>query len=571
LDLHERVMELAARRGFLWPAYEIYGGLSGFYDYGPLGASMKKNLEDVWREHFVVREGFMEIFSPTVGPEEVFLASGHVSNFVDPMVECGKCHQAFRADHLVKEATGMETDGLTYNELDEAIAEEGITCPECGGSFGEVWSYNLMFKTHIGPRKHQKVGYLRPETAQAMFILFNRLYGFYRKKLPFGVSQLGKAYRNEISPRQGVIRLREFSQAEVEIFVDPEEKEHPGFEDIRDFSLTMVPDGSKEGSFTAAQAVEKGIVCHQYLAYYLVLTQRFLEDVGIPPERIRFRQHKRTEMAHYAADCWDAEVYTDRFGWVEMVGIADRTDYDLKAHMEASGADLTAFVQYEEPRHVKRKTIEPKMARIGPTFKKDAGKVLEALKKASPEDVEAFEKEGSLEVDIGGTRVTITAELAAVKEVEETVMGEKVIPHVVEPSFGIDRIFYAVLESAYRERDGKTVLGLRPGVAPVKAAVFPLVKKNPLPEKAREIAGALREAGVMTVYDPQDSIGRRYARVDEVGVPYSITVDFEGAEEGTVTIRDRDTTEQKRIKVGEVVGTIQGLLSGEMEFGDLGD
>jgi glycyl-tRNA synthetase len=569
MDLQERVMELAARRGFLWPAYEIYGGLSGFYDYGPLGAPMKKNIEDVWREHFVVREGFMEIFSPTVGPEEVFMASGHVSNFVDPMTECKKCHQAFRADHLVKETAGLETDGMTYEQLDEIIGDKDIKCPQCGGGVGEVWSYNLMFKTHVGPRRHQKVGYLRPETAQAMFILFNRLYGFYRKKLPFGVSQLGKAYRNEISPRQGVIRLREFSQAEAEIFVDPEKKDHPGFEDIRDFTLTMVPDGSDEGSFTAAQAVEKGIVCHQYLTYYLVLTQRFLEDVGIPRERIRFRQHKRTEMAHYAADCWDAEVYTKRFGWVEMVGIADRTDYDLKAHIEASGADLTAFIQYDEPRHIKRKVIEPDMGKIGPAFKKDAGRVLAALKGASPDEVDAFEKAGTLEVDIEGRTVTITSELASVKKVEETVMGEKVVPHVVEPSFGIDRIFYAVLESAYQEREGRNVLCLKPEIAPVKAAVFPLVKKHPLPEKAQEIAVMLKEAGIMTIYDPQDSIGRRYARVDEVGVPYSITVDFEGTEEGTVTIRDRDTTQQKRIKADEVVETVQGLLAGRMDFGTL--
>ncbi len=201
------IMELAVRRGFIWPSYEIYGGVGGFYDYGPLGATLKKKLEDVWREIYCIREGLMEISSPTISPETVFAASGHLKSFVDPIVECGKCGSVFRADHAIQESTDVKTEGLSPEELEQIIKENKVRCQGCGGKLGEVSTFNLMFRTQIGPGK-SKVGYLRPETAQGMFMMFGRLYSFYRKKLPFGVVQLGRAYRNEISPRQGLIRLR---------------------------------------------------------------------------------------------------------------------------------------------------------------------------------------------------------------------------------------------------------------------------------------------------------------------------------------------------------------------------
>src|SRR3990172_4826101 len=343
----EDVLELARRRGFLWPSFEIYGGASGFYDYGPLGATLKNRVENIWRRFFVIGEGYMEISSPNIGLEEVFIASGHVSHFVDPIVTCRKCKEAFRADHLLKEK-GIETDGMTYQVLDEGMRKNRVKCPSCDGELSEINTFNLMFKTSIGASA--RTGYLRPETAQNIFILFNRLYEFYRKKLPFGVSQIGRAYRNEISPRQGVVRLREFSQAEVEVFVDPRCKDrHERFREVADVRLKLVQDGSEGVELSAMDMVEKGVVAHQTLAYHLVRTYQYLIEVGIPKERVRFRQHKKTEMAHYACDCWDAEVRTERYGWVEVVGIADRTDFDLKSHMEKSGVDLSAFVRFPEP------------------------------------------------------------------------------------------------------------------------------------------------------------------------------------------------------------------------------
>ena len=565
---HGDVMELAIRRGFIWPSYEIYGGAGGFYDYGPLGATLKKKLEDVWRELYCIKEGFLEISSPSVSPEEVFIASGHVNSFVDPLVECKKCGSAFRADHTIQEAVGMKTDGLSIGELERIIDKNSVKCPKCGGGFGGVWTYNLMFKTHIGPGE-KRVGYLRPETAQAMFVLFNRLYSFYRKKLPFGVAQLGRAYRNEISPRQGVIRLREFSQAEVEIFVDPREKTHKNFKNVSREKMVLVPQDGEEVKVSAADAVKKGTVTSELLTYHLLLTKHFLGMVGIPEERIRFRQHVKTEMAHYAADCWDAEVYTERFGWIEVVGIADRTDYDLKAHMEHGHVDLTAFVRFEEPKKEEGWKLRPNMAVIGPKYKDMADDVIAAAAEFGIEELRSFDKHGYVEFEVGGEKIRLEKdELVREKEVK-TVAGKKIIPHVIEPSYGIDRILYCVLESAYSERDDKVVLNLKNSVAPVEVAIFPLVTKPELIKVAREVYEDLKASGFYSTYDEADSIGRRYARVDEIGVPYAITVDFDTLSDNSVTVRDRNTTNQVRIKLKDLDETLQKLLSESVRFEEL--
>ena len=563
------VMEIALRRGFINPSYEIYGGVSGFYDYAPLGAALKKNLEDIWRRYFVIEEGFFEISSPTISPEDVFIASGHVSNFVDPLVSCEKCGSAFRADHLISSTIDVKTDGLSFEELSKLIREHRLRCPDCGGRLGDVYSYNLMFKTYIGPGR-KKVGYLRPETAQGIFILFPRLYSFYRKKLPFGVAQIGKAYRNEISPRQGLIRLREFTQAEVEIFIDPKDKRHPNFERYAGERLRLLPqDREEEVELTAREAVEQGIVKHEFLCYYLVHTQRFLLELGIPYERLRFRQHLREEMAHYAADCWDAEVKTERFGWIEVVGIADRTDYDLKAHERHSGVELRAFRQFEKPEKRHRLVLEPRMAKLGPEFKRLAKKIAETLRELPESDVRRFAERGELELSIAEERVLITREHAEVKEVEEVVTGEKFVPHVVEPSFGIDRILYCVLESAYYQREGKNVLRLSPELAPVKAAVFPLLSREELVRVAREVFEEVKRAGILAIFDASDSIGRRYARVDEIGVPFAVTIDFDTLEDETVTIRERDSAQQVRVPKSEVAGVLRDLIDGRRRFAEL--
>lgn len=566
--MDKNIMELAIRRGFIWPSYEIYGGVGGFYDYGPLGATLKKRVEDVWRDLYCVKEGFLEISSPSVSPEEVFIASGHVNSFVDPTVECKKCGSTFRADHVIQDSTDVKTEGLSFKELEEAIGKERIKCPKCRGGFGNVWTCNLMFKTHIGPGE-KKVGYLRPETAQGMFLLFNRLYSFYRKKLPFGVAQLGRAYRNEISPRQGVIRLREFSQAEVEIFVDPEEKTCENFASVEKVEMDLVPQDGQGVRVTAGEAVKNGIVAHELLAYHLTLVKRFLSDVGLSEERVRFRQHARTEMAHYAAECWDAEFNAERFGWIELVGIADRTCYDLEAHEKESGVELKAFRPLERPETLKRKALVPDEAKLGPAFKAKAKEIVESLAALEEKEIEQFSNDCYIELEIGGEKIKLDGDYVSLREVEETVAGDKITPHVIEPSYGIDRIVYCILEDAYDERDEKAVLNLKSSVAPIEVAIFPLVSKPELVKVARQIYEDLRASGIYSTYDEVDSIGRRYARVDEIGVPYAVTVDFDTAADDTVTVRDRNTTEQIRIKLEGLTETLKGLLSESVRFEEL--
>jgi len=568
MNKHGDIMELAIRRGFIWPSYDIYGGVGGFYDYGPLGATLKKKIEDIWRELYCVKEGFLEISSPSISPEEVFIASGHVNNFVDPVVECKKCGSSFRADHVIQDAADVKTDGLSFKELEEIIDKNDVKCPKCGGNFGNVWTYNLMFKTHIGAGE-KRVGYLRPETAQAMFVLFNRLYSFYRKKLPFGVAQLGKAYRNEISPRQGVIRLREFSMAEVEIFVDAGKKTCENFAFVEKTELDLVPQDGQGVRITAGDAVKKGIIAHELLAYHLTLVRRFLEDVGLSGEKLRFRQHAKTEMAHYAADCWDAEFNSKRFGWIEIVGIADRTCYDLEAHEKGSGVELKAFKRFEKPMVVRRVALVPNEAKIGPAFKARAKEIVESLKGLEEKEIEKFSKNGYIDIEIGGEKMRLDGDYVALRKVEETATGEKITPHVIEPSYGIDRIIYCILEDAYSERDEKAVLNLKSSVAPIEVAIFPLVSKPELVKVAKKIYEDMKASGLYSIYDEVDSIGRRYARVDEIGVPYAMTVDFDTISDTTVTVRDRNTTNQVRITLKDLAETLKRLLSESVGFGEL--
>ncbi|MEE9594685.1 MAG: glycine--tRNA ligase, partial [Candidatus Hydrothermarchaeales archaeon] len=482
-----------------------------------------------------------------------------------PMVECQKCKEVFKADQLLESETGRNVGGLPFPEMDAIIADDNIVCPDCDGKLSKVFSFNLMFKTNIGPGS-KNVGYLRPETAQGIFTLFNRLYSHGRKKLPFGVTQLGRAYRNEISPRQGVIRLREFSQAEAEVFVHPDEKTHPKFERYADVELKLVPQDKEEIRITARDAAEKGIVGNELLCYHLILVKRFLEGVGLPEEDTRFRQHIRTEMAHYAADCWDAEVKTERFGWIEVVGIADRTDYDLMSHEEHSKIEHKAFIPYAEPKIMKRKALVPKVAALGKEFKAKAKEIVEFLQKADEEVVKSFEKNGYIDVEVQGAKIRLGEEYVEAKVLEEKAHGEKITPHIIEPSYGIDRILYCILEKAYNERDKRKVMSFNPSIAPLDVAVFPLVSKEELIDVTAKIVEELKGQGLLVIYDDSDTIGRRYSRVDEIGVPYSITVDFDSLEDESVTIRDRDSMAQMRVKITGLVSTIQGLRSGEVKF-----
>ncbi len=561
------LMEMLIRRGFLWQSFEIYGGMAGFIDYGPLGNGLRRRLEDLWRKFFVINERAVEIDTPTVNVEEVFVASGHAESFTDVAIECKKCGKVFRADHYIKEKLNIEAD-CTIEAVKEIVEIYGLKC-DCGGEFGEPFHFNLMFTTSIGPGKGKK-GYLRPETAQGIFIAFKRLLDYFRGKLPFGVAQIGRAYRNEISPRQGVIRLREFNQAELEYFVHPAEKTHPNFDRYANEVVRLVDKFDNEHEITLKEAVERGIIAHELLAYFIGKTKRFLIEAGVDERRLRFRQHKDDERAHYAADCWDAEALTS-YGWIEIVGIADRTDYDLKRHMEHSGEDLRVFVQFKEPIKVRRLKIVPDLKKLGPVFRKKAKAIAEALERMDVKDANV-EK---VEVEVDGEKIEVSREFFSIEEVEETIQGEKIIPHVIEPSFGLDRITYVILEHSFDKDvvDGeeRKVLRLRRWMAPVQVAVLPLLSKEDFERVALEIVEMLRNAGIYTEYDDSGSIGRRYRRFDEIGTPFCVTIDHQTLEDRTVTIRDRDTTKQVRVKIDELVNVLRELLRSEKDITEFGE
>jgi glycyl-tRNA synthetase len=575
MDKYDKVFELAKNRGFIWPSFEIYGGASGFYDYGPMGATFKRKIEDAWRRLYCVGEGYYEIETPTIGIEAVFEASGHVGGFADPMTTCGVCKESFRADHVIKGVREIP-DGLSKQELSAIIHKDSIVCPECGGPLGDVYDFNLMFQTWVGPGQ-KKRGYMRPETAQGMFIDFPRLLRFYREKLPFGVTQIGKSYRNEISPRQGVIRLREFTQAEAEVFVNPKDKNaHPNFAAVKDMKLNLYDEDAQLNNghpapMAVGDAVARGIIANEYLAYYVALTNVFLAMVGIDPGRLRFRQHMRTERAHYATDCWDAEVLLERFGWVEVAGIADRTNYDLAAHQKRSEADMSAFVPFERPMKVSRTVVTPNMAVIGPKYKGKAGKIMAALKAMPQPEL----NKPDIVLDIDGEKIVIERELFEHKTVQEEVAGENIMAHVVEPSYGIDRILYSALEHAYGEEmvrgEERIVLRLARTVAPITAAVLPLLSKEPLAGKARAIALDLKDKGFFIEYDESGTIGKRYRRNDEIGTPFSVTIDFETMDNDTVTIRDRDTMSQVRAPVKDLARVLGELATSDKPLTDFGE
>ncbi len=562
------LMSLCKRRGFIWPSFEIYGGVAGMYDYGPLGCSLRNNIVDVWRSIYKGREGFVEIDSETVNPREVFKASGHVDEFADLITYCQKCQAPFRADHLVKEFYD-NPDVLTPKQLEEAFVEHGVKCPECGGDLGPVEEFNLMFKTTIGPGS-ARIGYLRPETAQGIFVNFPNLYRYNREKMPLGVIQTGRGYRNEIAPRQGMIRMREFNMMEVELFVDPEDKDWPRFPQIENETLDLLPNtGTGMVTVTVKEAVEKGIIANRVLAYFVYTTKQLLTALGIDPARLRFRQHEKDEMAHYAADCWDAEVLLS-YGWIEITGIADRGCWDLSRHAEFSGTELTHFKRFDEPREMEVEKVRAKHKALGPAFKGKAKAIAVAMEEASPSAV----KDGKLKIVVDGEEIELTDEFFEIAKVNEKVTGERVVPHVIEPSHGLDRIFYSVLEHAYShdEKEDYTVLRLKPAVAPIKLGVFPLMEKDGLDDIARSIYEKVHSHRVEAYYDGSGTIGKRYARMDEVGTPWCITVDYDslenGAAPGTVTIRDRDSTEQKRVKIEDVPRIVDDLLAGA-SFADL--
>jgi len=569
-DVFDNVMDLAKRRGFVWPTTECYGSVAGFIDYGPLGTLVKRRVEDLWRQFYVISEGYYEIECPTIGQEAMYIASGHVKGFSDKMCQCPACNEYLRADHIAQDHDIPNAATLSCEELAEKIC--ALPCPACSKVLGkvDVFSFNLMFQTTIGPGSQRK-GYLRPETAQGIFVDFGRLLRFYRDKLPFGTVQIGRSYRNEISPRQGMIRLREFTQAEAEIFVHPEMKDHPNFARYADYAFPLLTSkqqlaGQEAKTYTMKDAVDQGIIANEYVAYYLALTHELLVSVGVKPEKLRFRQHLPDERAHYAEDCWDAETLSGRFGWVETVGIADRTDYDLKAHAEQSGDSFTAYIQFDEPRREKRRVINANMGVLGPKYRGKAKAISDALQEVPPGSDGAT-------VIIDGEEIFVPSDLYEVKEEEVDVRGVDVRPHVIEPSYGIDRMIYAVLEHSYFEEEIegeiRKVMRFPCRIAPVQAAIFPLMARDGLDVMAKEITRTLQEQGILVEYDDSGAIGRRYRRQDEIGTPFAVTVDYDSLKDNTVTLRDRDSMQQVRVSKDQLTDLIPALIRGKSSFSSL--
>ena len=555
----DRLTSVLRRRGIVLPSFEIYGGISGLIDYGPVGARIRRRVMDNWVDHWTSHGDIVEIDSPTITPEAVLVASGHVGEFSDLMVECGACGNAFKANHLA-EGRHENPDSLDVDEFN-AMLTDGVECPTCSESkWSDARSMDLMFSTRIGAKKGGRVAYMRPETAQGMFMLYPALFRHFKQKLPFGAIQTGKGYRNEISPRQGMIRLREFNMAELEYFIDPEE---PPCSDlsVREETVSFVPDpdGPHAGvlAMTFSEALGSGIVRHPTVACFLARTWDFLIGVGIDSTRIRFRQHASTEMAHYADDCWDCELHGE-YGWVECVGIANRTCHDLLSHEQHSGSKLLrAWRQFNEPRSEARDVLAPNGASLGPTFKDRAGDVMEALQNLT-EIPESIPFELTL---ADSSTVRITDDMVTRRSEEVTLHGEWFTPHVIEPAFGIDRIIWHILDHCYtetqKEDENYSIMRLNQSVAPFDVAILPLFDKDGMDDIARQIWASVNSTpGLRGELDANKSIGRRYARVDEIGIPWAITVDHTTLEDGSVTVRRRDDQEQVRASIEDVLSKL---------------
>jgi glycyl-tRNA synthetase len=454
-DKMEAIVALAKRRGFLFPGSEIYGGLGSTYDYGPLGVLLKNNVRQAWWKAMVQnRDDVVGLDAAILMHPKTWEASGHLQGFTDPLVDCKRCKKRFRADHLL-EARAAEMKGLKEKPLDI----HDVRCPDCGGELTDIRQFNLMFKTFMGPVEDEaSVVYLRPETAQGIFVNFKNVADTSRKRVPFGIAQTGKSFRNEITPGNFIFRTREFEQMEMEFFVKPGTDEE-WFEHWKDFM------------------------------------KAWFVGLGVKDERLRFHEHPKEELSHYSKRTVDLQ-YEFPWGWGELWGCANRTDYDIKQHAKHSGKDL---------------------------------------------------------------------------EYRDDVSGERYTPFVIEPALGLDRAVLTFLLDAYEEIEGgrttttesnkeqETVLRLHRSLAPIKAAVLPLSKKEPLTATAREIQKKL-SARWMVQYDEVASIGRRYRRQDEIGTPFCITIDFETAEDKKVTVRERDTMVQERVAIEELEEYLQEKL-----------
>ena len=574
-DKFTAVNEVAKRRGFYWNSYEIYGGAGGFVAYGPLGTRLKQNIENKLRELFVTQTGILEMESSVITPGKVFEASGHVDHFKEPMVECVKCNKRFRADHLIEEYAkipSIQVEKMTLEEVKETIEKNNIICPDCGGSFRNPNLFLTMFVTTIGPYSGA-TGYGRPEAAQGIFVEFNRLYAAAREKLPFGVIQIGHALRNEISPRQGLIRLREFTICDLEFFFDPEEPKCNLLKDVENETLPIVLSETRQNNredptvVTVREALDKKIIRSEWQAFFMAMANRMLLEVGVPVEKQRFIEKLPWEKAHYSSQSFDQEVLLERYGWTEVSGHAYRTDFDLNCHTKASGADLRIFKEYPNPVETEKLITKANMAKMGPAFKKEAGKVAELLAKADPGVVSAaLARDGFFMIE----NFKILPEYVQIAPQKVVERGKRFIPHVVEPSFGSDRLFYVALEYAYQIKEDRVIMKFPIGIAPTQIGIYPLMSKDGLAEKATEIQKQLSCEGFTVEYDEAGSIGRRYARADEAGIPLGITVDYDTLSKGTVTIRDRDSWRQVRSQIKDLPELLHRYFQRKIDFENLG-
>jgi glycyl-tRNA synthetase len=572
LTKYEKVMNLAIRRGFLWPSFEIYGGQSGFYDLGPLGVLLKNNIVELWREVFVKQhqEFVVEIETPIINPAIVFKASGHEEHFTDYAVECTSCHRIFRADHLIEEVLGTNAEGLSEEELNKIIKEHNVRCPVCGGELSTVKKFLLLFQTYIGPYSLENLAYLRPETAQGMFINFKRVYELMKRRLPLGIAQIGKVVRNEISPRQGPIRLREFTIMEIEFFYD---EKNPQCElldercsDNKIYILTAeqrIQGDTKPISILPSEAYKEKIILSPWLAYWMCIAGEFVNMLGIPLEKTYFEEKLPTERAHYSKQTFDQMVLVDKWGKLEVSGHAYRYSYDLERHIVFSKSDLYAVRQLKEPLIVRKRVAKYDKVAILKLFGKQAGDVFKKLAKYSPEELlKILESSQSDEIEIEGMKIPRT--VFTVEDVEEKIWVEKFIPHVAEPSFGAERLMYITLEYAYRELEGgRVVLSLPKKLAPIKVGIATLIDKPPFEALASRIYNMLKMKYYVVILEG-DSIGKKYAYADEVGIPFVITIDYDSVVDGsTVTVRDRDTRKQIRVPIADLTKVIDLGLEGK--------
>ena len=623
---------LMTKRFFYTQSFEIYGGVAGLYDYGPTGAALQANIISHWRNHFIIEEDMLELDTTIMTLSDVLKTSGHVDKFADWMVKDTKSGEIYRADHMIEnvlearlkgdeEARAKEAgaaasdaaaapaaedkktkkkakavavklddavvaeykrilaqlDDFTGEQLAELIKKHDLRAPATNNEVSDPVEFNLMFECNIGPTGHIK-GYLRPETAQGHFVNFERLLDFNNGRVPFASAQIGKSFRNEISPRAGLLRVREFTMAEIEHFVDPEDKSHSRFCEVEHLVLPFLPaDVQMTGEtavkkVTLGEAVRSGLVNNETLGYFVGRIYLFLEAIGINTGRLRFRQHMPNEMAHYASDCWDAEIHTS-YGWIECVGCADRSAYDLTMHSRRTKRDLMVQQPLKEPKVYQKYVPAINKKVLGPNFKKNAKLVEDTINEMCQERLAQLQKSlesGSATIEAAGETFTLTPEHVTVeyKTIKESVRN--FIPNVIEPSFGMGRIFYALLEHSFwaREEDKERgVLSLPPLVAPFKVLIVPISSNEQLSPIAVQLSKRLRSAGIPSrIDDSSATIGRRYARNDELGTPFACTIDFASVSKNTVTLRERDTTTQRIGTIDEVVDVIKRLCNGSLDW-----